>query len=206
MAAVLSAWGMLATDLRYEFVRTHVGEVRHVGADELRRLFAEMETEGRRRLAAAFTGPVSIRRSLDMRYGEQIFEISVPLDGMDVNAPDLMEQIVERFHRRHEELYTYSAPGQEVVLVNGRLAVIGELPILPAEPVIETTGPLRPSGGRRVYLGTWVDVPVYDLDRVSPGYEVKGPAVFESATTTVLVPSGGRVLATPHGWIDIRLA
>ncbi len=206
MAAVLSAWGMLATDLRYEFVRTHVGEVRRVGADELRRLFAEMETEGRRRLAAAFTGPVSIRRSLDMRYGEQIFEISVPLDGVDVNAPDLMEQIVERFHRRHEELYTYSAPGQEVVLVNGRLAVIGELPTLPAEPVIETKGTLRPSGGRRVYLGTWVDVPVYDLDRVSPGHEVKGPAVFESATTTVLVPNGGRVLATPHGWLDIRLA
>ena len=205
MAAVLSAWGMLATDLRYEFVRTQVGEVGQVGAGELRRLFAEMEAEGRRRLAAAFTGPVSIRRSLDMRYGEQIFEISVSLDGMDMKAPDLMEQIVERFHRRHEELYTYSASCQEVVLVNGRLAVIGELPILPAEPVIETTGSLRPCGGRRVYLGTWVDVPVYDLEGVSPGIEVKGPAVFESATTTVLVPDGGRVLATPHGWLDIRL-
>jgi len=27
VAAVLSAWGMLATDLRYEMVRSHVGEV-----------------------------------------------------------------------------------------------------------------------------------------------------------------------------------
>ena len=206
VAAVLSAWGMLATDLRYEFVRTHVGEVQRLGGTELGRLFAEMEAEGRRRLAAAFAGPVSIRRSVDMRYGEQIFEVQVPLDGIDLHARDLMEQIVERFHRRHEELYTYSAPGQEVVLVNVRLAVVGELPTLPAEPVIETAGALRPHGGRRVYLGAWLDVPVYTLDALSPGHEVKGPAIFESATTTLVVRAGERVLVTPHGWLDIRLA
>ncbi len=204
VAAVLSAWGMLSTDLRHEFVRTHVGEVQGVGATELRRLFAEMEAEGRRRLAAAFSGPVSIRRSVDMRYGEQIFEISVPLDGVDVNAPDVMEQIVARFHHRHEELYTYSAPGQEVVLVNARLAVVGELPTLPTEPVLEAAGAVRPRGGRRVHIGTWLDVPVYDLDSLPPG-EVKGPAIFESPTTTVVVRNGERVLVTPHGWLDIRL-
>ena len=31
--------------------------------------------------AAAFTGPVRVQRAVDMRYGEQIFEVSVPLDG-----------------------------------------------------------------------------------------------------------------------------
>ncbi len=206
VAAVLSAWGMLATDLRYEFVRTHVGEVGRVGVLELRRHFAEMEAEGRRHLAAAFSGTISIRRSVDMRYGEQIFEIQVPLDGIAVDAPDLMEQVVKRFHRRHEELYTYCAPEQEVVLVNVRLAVVGELPTLPAEPVIETTGALRAYAIRRAYLGTWLDVPVYDLDALSPKHEVKGPAIFESATTTVVVRNGERVLGTPHGWLDIRLA
>ena len=48
VASVLSAWGMLATDLRHEFVRTHVGEARQVGAARLRRLFGEMEVDGRR--------------------------------------------------------------------------------------------------------------------------------------------------------------
>ena len=83
------------------------------------------------RLATAFSGPVGVRRAADMRYGEQIFEITVPLDGVDIDAPDLIEQVIERFHRRHEELYTYSAPDQEVVLVNVRLAVVGELPTAP---------------------------------------------------------------------------
>src|SRR5207244_11065949 len=76
VAAVLSAWGMLATDLRYELVRTHVSEVTRLAPVMLRRLFAAMEADGRKRLGA-FTGRISVRRSLDMRYGEQIFEIPV---------------------------------------------------------------------------------------------------------------------------------
>jgi N-methylhydantoinase A len=205
LAAVLSAWGMLATDLRYELVQTRVGELKAVGAAEIRGLFAEMEEAGRRRLAAAFTGPVSVRRSLDMRYGEQIFEITVPLDGMDLTGGDVMARIVERFHRRHEELYTYSTPEQEVVLVNARVAVVGRLPALPQEPVMPSPAGVARPVRRRVYLGGWMEVPVYDLDGMPPGLEVEGPAIFESATTTVLVRRGEGVLITPHGWLDIRL-
>jgi N-methylhydantoinase A len=206
VAAVLSAWGMLATDLRYELVRTHVGEVQLLGSTELRRLFADMEMEGRSHLAKAFSGPVSVRRSADMRYGEQIFEITVPFDGVDIDAPDLMDQVVRRFHQRHEELYTYSAPDQEVVLVNVRMTVVGVLPTLPAEPTIATNGVVTPMGHRRVYHSHWRDVPVYHLDRLQPGHEVQGPAIFESATTTVLVRHGDHVRVTPHGWLEIQLA
>src|SRR5207244_2537563 len=77
VAAVLSAWGMLATDLRYELVRSHVSDVRRLTATALRRLFASLEKEGRRRLGG-FGGAIDVRRALDMRYGEQIFEITVP--------------------------------------------------------------------------------------------------------------------------------
>jgi N-methylhydantoinase A len=208
VAAVLSAWGMLATDLRYETVRTHIGDARRVGAADLRRVFAEMETAGRRRLAEAFQGPVRIQRAVDMRYGEQIFEIAVSLDGVDLEAPDLMKDVVERFHRRHEELYTYSAPDQEVVLVNARLAVVGELPGLPEEPALPARAPAAPRARRRVYLGADAgarEVPVYDLDAVAPGQAARGPALFEAATTTVLVRAGERAVVTPLGWLDIRV-
>jgi N-methylhydantoinase A len=205
VAAVLSAWGMLATDLRYELVRTHIGEVQKVGSSELRRVFDDMEADGRARLAKAFSGPVSIRRGADMRYGEQIFEVTVPLDDIDITTPDLIEQITERFHRRHEELYTYSAPDQEVVLVNARLAVVGELPLLPAEPVLESHGTASPQDRRRLYINAWLDVPVYHLDVLRPGQAVEGPAIFESATTTVLIRSADRALVTAHGWLDIQL-
>jgi N-methylhydantoinase A len=204
VAAVLSAWGMLATDLRYELVRSHVSEVGRMTAASLRRLFAALERDGRKRLAR-FDGPISVRRGLDVRYGEQIFEIQVDLDGVDLDAPDLLEQVAERFHRRHEELYAYSAPGQEVVIVNARVAVVGALPVLPAGAGAPERGASTPALRRRVWLGDWVEVPVHRMEALATGQEVKGPAIFESATTTVLVREGERVTVTPNGWLDIRL-
>jgi len=204
VASVLSAWGMLATDLRYEMVRTHVGEAREIGTVRLRRRFSEMEAEGRKRLGD-FAGEISVRRSVDMRYGEQTFEIGVPLDGVDMDAPDLMEQVVARFHARHEALYTYSAPGQEVVLVNARLAVIGRLPALPSDEARPLRPPVTAPRMRRAYLGRWMEVPVHDMDALPPGQEIKGPAIFESATTTVVIRADERALVTPQGWLDIAI-
>jgi N-methylhydantoinase A len=205
IAAVLSAWGMLATDLRYELVRTRVGEVRRVGAAGLRRLFAEMEAEGQARLGPADAVAPTFRRSLDMRYGEQIFEINVPLDGLDLEAPDLIDQVVARFLRRHEALYTYSAADQDVVLVNARLTVVGELPVTPVEPRIPVGGTAAPAKQRRAYLGGWTEVPVYRWDDLPPSARVVGPAIFESDTTTVVAHRGEDVRVTPHGWLDVTI-
>jgi N-methylhydantoinase A len=208
VASVLSAWGMLATDLRYELVRSHVSELRRLKPAALRRLFATLEREGRKRLGS-FDGPVRVRRALDMRYGEQIFEIGVDLDGVDLGAANVLDEIAARFHTRHEALYAYSAPGQEVVVVNARVAVIGELELgqggFAAAPASTSTHDRDTARRRRVYLGDWTEVPVHGLDALTPGDEMKGPALFESATTTVLVREGEHVRVTPQGWLDIRL-
>src|SRR5260370_24097283 len=70
---------------------------------------------------------MSIERSAEMRYGEQIFEIDVALDDLDWDAASLVDQIEDRFHRRHEELYTYASRDQELVFVNARIAAVGEV-------------------------------------------------------------------------------
>ena len=152
VAAVLSAWGMLATDLRFEVSRTHIGDAGALDGAAVKRLFDEMEAEGMRRLRASFAGPARASRSVDMRYGEQVFEITVPLDGVDWAAADPLPQIVERFHRRHEELYTYAMPDQESVLVNARVTVSGILEELPREPSLPPAPPAAPRGERRLYL------------------------------------------------------
>ena len=160
VASVLSAWGMLTSDLRYEVSRTHYGAAARITADEVRELFAGLEQQAAGRLRSWFNGPVSIERSAEMRYGEQIFEIDVSLDGLDWNAADLVDQIEDRFHVRHEELYTYASRGQEVVFVNARVAAVGEV-ARQDEGAREAaaSSACSPRSRRQAFFGGWREVP-----------------------------------------------
>jgi len=206
VASVLSAWGMLASDLRYEVSRSHIGDTSDMDSARLRDIFASLEDEARQRLGSWFTGPIHIERSAEMRYGEQIFEVDVSLEGLDLACPSVMDELIERFHRRHEELYTYSSPGQEVVLVNARVAAVGEVPAaIEANDRKQEGGPLVPIRTRHAYFDGWRDVPVYALEDVCPGHEIIGPAVIEAETTTVILGIDDRATANSLGWIDIEL-
>src|SRR4051812_17465677 len=206
VASVLSAWGMLTSDLRYEVSRTHYGAGGRIAAAEVRALFGKLEKQAESRLRSWFNGPVRIERSAEMRYGEQIFEIDVSLDGLDWNSPSLVDAIEECFHRRHEELYTYSSPGQEVVFVNARVAAVGEV-ARQDEGAREAaaSSACSPRSKRQAFFGGWREVPVYSLDALQPGHTLAGPAIIEAETTTVLVDSGDRVTVNALGWLDISL-
>jgi N-methylhydantoinase A len=206
-ASVLSAWGMLTSDLRYEMSRTHYGAGARISAEEVRRLFSQLEQRAAGRLRSCFGGPMTIERSAEMRYGEQIFEIDVPLDGIDLDSPALIEEIEARFHRRHEELYTYASPEQEVVFVNARVAAIGAVSV-PEQDVhaATSTAACAPRTRRKAWFGTWREVDVYALDDLKPGQTLAGPAIIEAETTTVVINGSDRLSVNPLGWLDIRVA
>ena len=205
-ASVLSAWGMLTSDLRYEVSRTHYGAGARISTDEARNLFAELELDATSRLRAWFGGPMTTERSAEMRYGEQIFEIDVALDGLDWRAASLVDQIEDRFHRRHEALYTYAARDQEVVFVNARVAAVGEVSQRgqDARPA-PSAAVCAPRGARQAWFGQWREVPVYALDDLRPGHVLAGPAIIEAETTTVVIDAGDRVTVNALGWLDIAL-
>jgi N-methylhydantoinase A len=206
VAAVLSAWGMLATDLRFEVSRSHIGDTRALDGAAVKRLFDEMEAEGLARLRASFPGPARTSRAADMRYGEQVFEIAVPLDDVDWSADNPLPQIVERFHRRHEALYTYSMPEQESVLVNARVTVAGILDELPREPNLPPDAPAPAFATRAIYLdGDFTEAPVFDFDALAPTQQIAGPAIIESAMTTVLLRHEDTAEVTALGWLEIAV-
>ena len=197
-ASVLSAWGMLNTDLRVELTR---GQSQSGGIDveALEASFAAMEAEGRARLSW-FDGEVTVLRSADMRYGEQVFEINVSLDGV----PRTRAAIENAFHAAHERLYTYALRDQDVVLVNAGVSVIGRLPAAPAE-TNAAPAEAAPKGQRQVYLGGWTSVPVHDFAALAASQVVAGPAIVESDTTTVLLREKETARFDPRGWLDIAL-
>ncbi|MBN8929857.1 MAG: 5-oxoprolinase [Rhodospirillales bacterium 69-11] len=202
-ASVLSAWGMLNTDLRIELMRS-LGQTGGIDTAALAAAFAAMEAEGRERLAW-FDGEVAFRRSADMRYGEQVFEIAVGLDDLDWSSPALARDLEEAFHRAHEALYTYALRDQDVVLVNARISAVGRLPATEAAAMGEGRAPADPKGTRRVHLGSWAEVPVFDFAALGEDQAVTGPAIVESDTTTVLLRSGDRARYDVRGWLDVAV-
>jgi N-methylhydantoinase A len=202
-ASVLSAWGMLNTDLRVEMMRSQ-GQLGAIDTARLHAAYAEMEQEGRARLGW-FTGEVGVRRSADMRYGEQVFEIAVPLDGLDWASASLGQDIEEAFHRAHEALYTYALRDQDVVLVNARASVIGHLPPPRAASGQASAAASPAKGTRRLHLGGWIDVPVYGFATLGSGQEIAGPAIVESDDTTVLLRARDRARFDPRGWLTIEV-
>ena len=205
-ASVLSAWGMLESDLRFEVAKSHIGDSRELGTDLLRDSIRSLERDAALKLRSWFDGPVRFERMAEMRYGEQIFEIDVSLDGLDLDCEDLLDQIVARFHARHEELYTYSLPGQDVVVVNLRVAAIGDV-VRPTTAIHPSTSrPTHQATTRRIYLDQWTTADVYALDALTPGDRIFGPAIVESDTTTVLIGPEDRATVNALGWLDIQVA
>lgn len=206
MASVLSAWGMLTTDLRYEVSRTKIGEIGQMSPAELQILFGGLEDAARGALESWFDGDIRTSRTADMRYGEQIFEIDVDLNHIDPADEGAPRAAKKAFEARHEDLYTYSLPDREPVLVNARVAAIGALSAPPAEPPVPGGPDVAPSGTRKIYLGGWVEAPVFAFAELPSGQSIPGPALIESDTTTVLLRSGDTALVTKAGWLDIKIS
>jgi N-methylhydantoinase A len=90
--------------------------------------------------------------------------------------------------------------------VNARVTVVGELPELPQEPALTPRPPGRPRTTRQIHLGRRQQVPIFDLEALTPGQTITGPAIVEAPTTTVLLRHNDSATVTPLGWLDIAVA
>jgi N-methylhydantoinase A len=134
-----------------------------------------------------------------------VFEIPVPLDDVDWNAPALATTLADRFHAAHERLYTYALRDQDAVLVNARLSVIGQLPQVNRTTVKTSAAAAEPKAERLVYLGGWTSVPVFDFLSLAADQPVSGPAIVESDTTTILLRPGDTARFDRRGWLDVAI-
>src|SRR5439155_8053796 len=129
-APVLSAYGMLNTDLQYAFSRSYTTSLEHVDGDVVCALTAELEAQGRARLHAQGIPDEAIEvvRSADMRYLDQVYEVNVPIPDLAQERSALLQAWATNFHTRYQELYAYHQQAQEIRLVTLRVTVLGRLP------------------------------------------------------------------------------
>ena len=129
-APVLSAYGMLNTDVKYDYFRSYPVSLDRMDLNELRAILDELGAQGRDKLLSQGVAPaaVEIQYSADMRYLDQIYEVTVPVPNPTLPDAEFLAQLTANFHRRYQELYSYSQQDQEVRLVTLRAAAVGKLP------------------------------------------------------------------------------
>ncbi|MFO0521725.1 MAG: hydantoinase/oxoprolinase family protein [bacterium] len=190
-----SAYGMLFSDLRYDYVRSVFRKLADVSFEEIEALYRSLEDEGRAALAQSGVKPdgVVIERAADMRYVGQEHAVTVDLPLLHFAARD-REAIKRQFDELHKVRYGTSAPAEPADLVSLRVTVLGTMKKPPRHSVPEGGTKPDPAALRTVkpvYFaqGGWADTPVYRRDRIRAGNRLSGPALVEEhASTTVLQP------------------
>jgi len=208
-AAVLSAHGMLSTDLKYDYSRSYPAALLGIDLDAVKGIVSGMESEGRDKLLGQGVpeSDIEVTVSADMRYLDQIYEVNVPLPSLAQDPAACLDQWAANFHNRYQELYSYSQSEQEIRLVTLRATVVGRLPKLDPPPLdTGNTGPPKEKSRRDIYLGGWVEAPVYEIGDLSPGSSITGPAILESDFTTVLVEARDSVTIDAYGGIELQVS
>ncbi|QLG61352.1 hydantoinase/oxoprolinase family protein [Halorarum salinum] len=188
-AGVLSALGLLISDVTYDYSTSMVRRWGEVSPETLESTFAGFEVEGREELAAAGHDEADRRfeRTVDLRYAGQSFDLGVPVEG-PVDAAEL-DAVVERFHEAHERRYGHAYRDEPVELVTVRLRARGVVdpPDLAVEDRAGDPDDAVDDTREVLFDGDAYDVPVYDRERLPTDAAFDGPAVVEGAESTVVV-------------------
>jgi N-methylhydantoinase A len=191
-AGVFSAFGMLMSDIRRDYIRTNVitliQDQRHI----IQSTFNEMEKEAidNFQLDGYNLDDIKFTYYTDLRYAGQEHYVKVLLSNFDNNTP--LDVIINYFHKEHKKQYSFELD-TTVELVNFHLVAEVEVD-KPEFPKMEVTGKKVEDA---IFDTREVDfddlgihnTPFYHRDLLEPNMTFNGPAIIaENATTTVVTP------------------
>ena len=181
LPGALSAVGILLADTVRDYSRTVMLPVE----SSFEAIFAELERSAAAEFAENRLEGTALR-SVDLRYRGQGYELNLPY------GQDLVRDLVQGFHRTHEQRYGFAHAAGVVEVVNVRLRMYAA-----AEPYTPVPKPLQEGDGsqalldiRPVYFdGAFRETRVYDREQLRCGDVFEGPAlILEYSSATVLPP------------------
>lgn len=205
---VFSAWGMLMTDLRQDFIRTLIRRSDQIDPAELTSFFAEMEAQTMDLMKEQNISEnrIMFQRFVDMRYMGQEHTVKVPVPGGKLEARK-MPEINEKFHQLHEQAYTFRLESP-IELVNYHLTAFGvtEKSRLNTLKGDSLTLKGAKKGERRVNfdeLGFHTS-PIYERNLLPIGEIIRGPMVIEEPASTTVVFPDQKVMRDKYGFLHIE--
>jgi len=207
-AGVLSALGLLISDILYDFSTSRVRPWAEVSATDLTERFRDFEAQGREQLRAEELPEdrMAFDRGVDLRYVGQSFDLSVPVPDGALTRGN-METVARRFHDRHEQRYGHAYREEAIELVTVRLRARGVVdePDLRAAAVGGTVEEAVTETREVVYDGRARETRIYDRDALPTDAAFDGPAVVEGRDSTVVVHPGQRVRVDEYGNLHVEV-
>jgi len=197
-AGAMSAYGLLAAPLAFDFVRTLHERLDAPDWTSINGLLEAMEAEGRERLtrAGVSASAVTVKRVAEMRYLGQGHEVEAALpDGR--LSHESIAPIGSSFEAAYRALYHRLPQGVPIEALNWRVTVAGPAPRVTLRPTAAAAGDPRRArkGTRRAWFAEvdgYVETPVYDRYALAPGAQLAGPAIVEERESTAVIGPGGR--------------
>jgi N-methylhydantoinase A len=198
------AFGMLHSDLRYDFVRTWFTRLEDAPFAEIEAIYGRLIEQGRKALEASAVrfSRATVAYAADMRYVGQEHAVTVDLSPSVFKRRD-RDAIKQHFDEVHQLRYGTSAPEERAEIVSLRATVTGLMKKPPLETIAR--GGAAPAssaqrGTRAVFFADrTLKTPAYAREALRAGNRIAGPALIEEhASTTVLLP-GDRMQVDRYG-------
>jgi N-methylhydantoinase A len=207
-----SAYGMLFSDLRYDYVRSVFRKLDSLSFEEIEGIYKEMEDEGLAAIGASQITPDSIvfERAADMRYLGQEHAVTVDL-ALESFANKDRNSIKTRFDEVHKIRYGTSAPKEPADIVSLRVTVLGRLR-KPPQNTVATGGNTPVAEALRTHKDVYfrsaqgfVSTPVYKRELLKRDNVIEGPALIEEHASTTVVQPGDTVEVDLYGNLQISI-
>ena len=207
---LFSSFGLLYADVEHHYSRTVQRIVNEMKPSSLTSVWKTLEDQAREQLKIdGFSlNQMHFRRSANMHYKGQIFELTVPAPDGDFDRNKISE-LEEAFGQEHERTYGHRAgPEEPVEIVNAQLIGMGipDRPRIPEKVTAERRGPTGVLPTRKAYFGPeagWLDTPV--IHRADLAESRSGPCIVEEYDATCLIPPGAKANLDQNGNIIIDL-
>ena len=208
-AAVFSAWGMMMSELRRDYIVTNLADLNEDAAKSIEDCFSATEKQARQHFADAGenTKKIKFTRIGKFRYQNQEHTTEVRIAGKVTKAT--IAKIEADFHATYEREYTYrlNAP---VEMVGIHLIASVDAGKLKLQKIKATKAKLKSAikGKRDVdYALEGVHkATIYDGNLLEPGMKLKGPAIIEDLGTTMVIHPGDQVKIDEYRNVHIKLA
>jgi N-methylhydantoinase A len=209
MASALSACGIQYSDLISEFGVSQFARSRNFPYEAVNEALGRIDAQAER-FAAGLRGrgivDFTTDYSVEARYAYQLWELEVQLPHGRFDGPEDLEEMIARFDRLHERIFAVNEPGQELECVywRGRTRALMEKPVVGAGATNGAHPQATSEKTRRTFFPETGagESPIYIADSLRPGMSIRGPAIIEEATTTIVVyPNSTAVLDASDSYV-----